>query len=72
VSFLPGFWLLVPGALSLIGVTEYLSRDTVDATQDLIGAAGSMVSVALGVLCGHPLYRSLRRSLDGRRLYRAR
>jgi hypothetical protein len=27
VSFLPAFWLLVPGALGLIGVTEYISRD---------------------------------------------
>jgi uncharacterized membrane protein YjjP (DUF1212 family) len=65
VSFLPGFWLLVPGALSLIGVTEYLSRDVVRGAEDLIGAAGSMVAVALGVLCGYPLFRSVSR-LTGR------
>jgi uncharacterized membrane protein YjjP (DUF1212 family) len=63
VSFLPGFWLLVPGALSLIGMTEYLSRDDVRGTADLIGAAGSMMAVALGVLCGHPLYRAIRKAL---------
>jgi uncharacterized membrane protein YjjP (DUF1212 family) len=63
VSFLPGFWLLVPGALSLIGMTEYLSQDVVSGSQDLLGAAGSTVAVALGVLCGHPLYLALSRSL---------
>jgi uncharacterized membrane protein YjjB (DUF3815 family) len=64
VSFLPGFWLLVPGALSLIGMTEYLSRDVVRGAEDLLGAVGSMVAVALGVLCGRPLFHSLARSID--------
>ncbi|MCA2211489.1 threonine/serine ThrE exporter family protein [Jidongwangia harbinensis] len=64
VSFLPGFWLLVPGALSLIGMTEYLSRDVVRGAEDLLGAIGSMVAVALGVLCGHPLFQSLARAID--------
>ena len=59
VSFLPGFWLLVPGALTLIGVNEYLGQSTVRGAEDLIDAAGSMVAIALGVLCGHPLYRAL-------------
>lgn len=63
VSFLPGFMLLVPGALSLIGVTEYLSRDVVNGSADLLNALASMLAVALGVLCGHPLYRALARSL---------
>jgi hypothetical protein len=27
----------------------------------LVGALGAMVAVALGVLCGHPLFRSLSR-----------
>ncbi|MEV4343990.1 threonine/serine exporter family protein [Actinoplanes sp. NPDC049596] len=63
VSFLPGFWLLVPGALSLIGVTEYLSANQSQASQDLLNALASMLAVALGVLCGHPVYRALSRSL---------
>lgn len=63
VSFLPGFWLLVPGALSLIGMTEYLSRDEVRGAEDLLGATTSMVAVALGVLCGHPLSQALLKSL---------
>ncbi|PRY30862.1 uncharacterized membrane protein YjjP (DUF1212 family) [Pseudosporangium ferrugineum] len=65
VSFLPGFWLLVPGALSLIGMTEYLSRDVVRGAEDLLGAVGSMVAVALGVLCGYPLFRTLARVSSG-------
>ncbi|BCJ45788.1 hypothetical protein GCM10010168_57920 [Actinoplanes ianthinogenes] len=61
VSFLPGFWLLVPGALTLIGVTEYLGQDTVRGVQDVIGSIGTMVAIALGVLCGHPLVRAMTR-----------
>jgi uncharacterized membrane protein YjjP (DUF1212 family) len=63
VSFLPGFWLLVPGALSLIGMTEYLSQDQLQGADDLLGATASIVAVALGVLCGHPLARTLQSSL---------
>ena len=63
VSFLPAFWLLVPGALGLIGVTEYLDKDTIAAAEDLLGTVWSMIAIALGVLCGYPLYRSLARSL---------
>lgn len=62
VSFLPGFWLLVPGALSLIGLTEYLAQSATLGSEDLLGAAGSMVAVALGVLCGHPIFRALART----------
>lgn len=62
VSFLPAFWLLVPGALGLIGVTEYLGQDPA-GVQDFLGAVGSMVAIGLGVLCGYPLYRSLARTL---------
>jgi uncharacterized membrane protein YjjB (DUF3815 family) len=63
VSFLPAFWLLVPGVLGLIGLTEYLGKHTAVGIQDFLGAVGSMVTIALGVLCGYPLYRSLARSL---------
>ena len=55
VSFLPGFWLLVPGALGLIGVTEYLSDDSIAGIQDFLGTLSAIVSIALGVLCGYPL-----------------
>ncbi|MFF5297624.1 threonine/serine ThrE exporter family protein [Paractinoplanes globisporus] len=63
VSFLPAFWLLVPGALGLIGVTEYVDKDALAAATDLFGTVWSMIAIALGVLCGYPLYRSLARTL---------
>jgi uncharacterized membrane protein YjjB (DUF3815 family) len=63
VSFLPAFWLLVPGALGLIGVTEYLADDTAAGAEDFLATLGSIIAIALGVLCGYPLYRSLARSL---------
>jgi len=44
-------------------VTEYLDKDTIAAAEDLLGTVWSMIAIALGVLCGYPLYRSLARSL---------
>ncbi len=68
VSFLPGFWLLVPGALGLIGLTEYITSGPSFALQSLLGTLGAMVAIAVGVLCGSllmevfgPLRRYLRR-----------
>jgi uncharacterized membrane protein YjjB (DUF3815 family) len=63
VSFLPAFWLLVPGALGLIGLAKYLGDDPVAGVQDFLGMVGSMIAIALGVLCGYPLYRALAASL---------
>jgi uncharacterized membrane protein YjjP (DUF1212 family) len=64
VSFLPAFWLLVPGALSLIGLTEFASTNAIKGIEDFLGAVGSILAIALGVLCGYPLYRSLARSYE--------
>jgi uncharacterized membrane protein YjjP (DUF1212 family) len=63
VSFLPAFWLLVPGALGLIGLTEYLKEDAAAGLEDFLGMIGSMIAIALGVLCGYPVYRALAASL---------
>jgi uncharacterized membrane protein YjjP (DUF1212 family) len=52
VSFLPGFWLLVPGAIGLVGVTQYLGAASASGAQSLVTAAASMVGIALGVLLG--------------------
>ena len=49
-SFLPGFWLLVPGALGLIGLTELASGAA--RTQDAVATVVSIFAVAIGVLCG--------------------
>lgn len=51
-AFLPGFWLLVPGALGLIGLTRFAGGG---GTQDLFVMVGSLFAVALGVLFGTQL-----------------
>lgn len=55
VSFLPGFWVLVPGALALVGLTETFTTSTGGATS-LLTAGATMVAVSLGVLVGLALH----------------
>jgi uncharacterized membrane protein YjjP (DUF1212 family) len=59
VTFLPAFWLLVPGALGLIGVTEIVGNPANATLGDLVQPIGAIVSIALGVLGGVSLYRGL-------------
>jgi uncharacterized membrane protein YjjP (DUF1212 family) len=51
VGFLPGFWLLVPGALGLVGVTSILGDNT-QALTTVVTAGTTMVAISLGVLAG--------------------
>ncbi|VTR75971.1 threonine/serine ThrE exporter family protein [Cellulomonas hominis] len=51
VSFLPAFWMLVPGALGLVGVTSLLDGDS-GGVPTLVTTAATMVVIALGVLVG--------------------
>lgn len=59
VTFLPAFWLLVPGALGLIGITEVFGNPAAASIADLVRPVGSIVSIALGILGGVSLYRAL-------------
>ncbi|MCC2321760.1 threonine/serine exporter family protein [Cellulomonas xiejunii] len=52
VTFLPGFWVLVPGALGLVGVTSALGRSTDQAITTIMTTGISMVAISLGVLAG--------------------
>jgi len=52
VSFLPAFWLLVPGALGLIGVTQLIGADGGEALASLTTTVATMVAIAMGVLIG--------------------
>jgi uncharacterized membrane protein YjjP (DUF1212 family) len=54
-TFLPAFWLLVPGALSLIGVTRLAGSTSAVGSGDFLAVVGSIIAVALGVLCGTQL-----------------
>ncbi len=52
VSFLPAFWLLVPGALGLVGVTSVLGESTDQGLTAVVTAGTTMVAISLGVLTG--------------------
>ncbi|MEJ1155534.1 threonine/serine ThrE exporter family protein [Microbacterium marmarense] len=51
VSFLPAFWLLVPGALGLAGVAAVLGGDS-SGVDTIVTTVATMISIALGVLIG--------------------
>lgn len=51
VSFTPAFWLLVPGALGLMGVASLLSGDQA-GRESVLTTVVTMVGIALGVLVG--------------------
>ena len=57
VTFLPAFWMLVPGALGLIGITELVGKAATLSSSDLVQPVVSIVAIALGVLCGASAYR---------------
>ena len=63
LSFLPAFWLLVPGAAGLIGLTEAVGGD--DGFADFTTALTSTIAIALGVLIGTATYRSFRAGARG-------
>lgn len=56
VTFLPSFWLLVPGALGLLSVTRMLS-DRANGIEGMITVVFVITSVAIGTLVGASLYR---------------
>jgi len=60
VSFTPAFWLLVPGALGLVGVADVLGGDRA-ASASLVATLATMVAIALGVLAGSSLSNRMRR-----------
>ena len=55
LTFLPAFWLLVPGAAGLVGLTEAVGTSA--GLEDFATALTSVMSIALGVLIGTALYR---------------
>lgn len=57
LTFLPAFWLLVPGAAGLVGLTEAVG--TSSGLEDFATALTSVMSIALGVLIGTALYRAV-------------
>jgi len=58
VTFLPSFWLLVPGSLGLVSVATMLS-DRAAGLEALVTVVFALVSTALGTLVGASLYKWL-------------
>ncbi|MDX1944793.1 MAG: threonine/serine exporter family protein [Pirellulaceae bacterium] len=58
VTFLPSFWLLVPGALGLLSVTRMFS-DRGAGIDGLVNAVFALTSIALGSLMGAAIYKLL-------------
>ncbi|MGW5572063.1 threonine/serine ThrE exporter family protein [Nocardia thailandica] len=62
VAFLPAFWMLVPGGISLQGVSElvlHTTRDVgVSGLEVMVSALLSVMSIALGVMVGSGLIRT--------------
>ncbi|WP_344806360.1 threonine/serine exporter family protein [Microlunatus ginsengisoli] len=67
VSFTPAFWLLVPGALGLVGVTTILDGDSSGLTT-VLTTASTMIAIALGVLVGWAITGVFRRIRERRRM----
>jgi uncharacterized membrane protein YjjP (DUF1212 family) len=57
VTFLPSFWLLVPGAMGLLTVNRLLSEP--GRLDGLMSVAFALTSIALGTLVGASLYKWL-------------
>ncbi len=58
VTFLPSFWLLVPGALGLMSVTQMIS-DRAAGLDGMVTVIFVITSIALGTLVGASVYRGL-------------
>lgn len=63
VTFLPAFWLLVPGALGLTGVSEIVLTNAAGGAAEFVAALLTVVAIALGVLVGSS---ALRPRVEGR------
>ena len=63
VTFLPAFWLLVPGAAGLISVTQIVGAHGNIGSQGGYDVVVTFASIAIGVLIGTSAYRAADRGL---------
>ena len=59
-TLMPAFWLLVPGAVGLIGVAQFVGSDNPAGLGNIINALVTMVLIALGVFVGNALVLHVR------------
>ncbi len=58
VTFLPAFWLLVPGATGLIGVSQIVGTGPNVTSRELTEVVITIISISLGVLIGAAAHRA--------------
>jgi uncharacterized membrane protein YjjP (DUF1212 family) len=61
VSMLPALWILVPGALGFIGITE-AATDKGSGLESLVNMGLAMFAISLGVLVGSGIVRDVSRA----------
>jgi uncharacterized membrane protein YjjP (DUF1212 family) len=58
VTFLPSFWLLIPGSVGLIGLTQFVGTNASTAI-GMEGFVATIIAISAGVLLGTGAYRLL-------------
>ncbi len=58
VTFFPALWLLVPGALGFVGLTEIASDNPLAGVENFSTALFTIVAIALGSLVGAGIYNA--------------
>jgi uncharacterized membrane protein YjjP (DUF1212 family) len=59
VTFLPSFWMLVPGALGLAGVSEIVVHGPADSATDIVQTLLTIVAISLGMMVGASLTQTV-------------
>jgi uncharacterized membrane protein YjjP (DUF1212 family) len=59
-TLMPAFWLLVPGAVSLIGVAEFVGSNQTAGLGNMVNALESFILIAFGIYVGNALVLHVR------------
>ena len=58
ITFQPALWLLVPGAIGLIGMAELVGENHMAGLQDFVTTLFTIVAIAVGCLIGSWIYNA--------------
>jgi len=59
-TLMPAFWLLVPGAVGLIGVAQFFGSDSAAGLGNIVNALVTFILIGLGVFVGNALVLHIR------------
>ena len=54
-TFMPAFWLLVPGAVGLIGMAEFVGSNRAAGLDHFVNSLITFISIGIGILVGNAL-----------------